>query len=461
LISLVQRTSNLSLSGLTVSATFPSNIVAGHGLLAAVTWIDPNSNSTPYPNIGVADSFGAWQQLISETVPLGGDIWVGVFFVPYCHAGPNGAVVATSDTPGLMFISLHEIAPNAGAIFKFDVNGAKFGIGFDTTFSDLTSVLETYAPSGYNDDQYHFCVFATRTGNINPLGYSGSPVQQEYEPNTTPTGALTILGSQATLDRIANGHGTQCPMNLIWTYTSSIVAAVLVVIASTPAIADPPTGGASGEYPAPQTVTLAQDQGLDIRYTTDGSTPTSSSTLYTGPITLGGGLTTLKAIGTQPATGWPPGFWADSTIVTWTYDIYTGTVSNPSYIIDGDDSTFAELICDGATGEDVAVRVDTMGGVTGAPGNLRVDFEVTQNDLVAPTQTLPAWKVSGIIAGVETVLASGVPGAGPVARGIVSLNIPLTTHGSDLKAKIAAICQVPGSSGGVKVRVYAAYVQLT
>ena len=44
---------------------------------------------------------------------------------------------------------------------------------------------------------------------------------------------------------------------------------------------------ASGTYNSPQTVTITGPANATLYYTTDGSTPTSSSLLYTGPITVG------------------------------------------------------------------------------------------------------------------------------------------------------------------------------
>jgi hypothetical protein len=181
--------------------------------------------------------------------------------------------------------------------------------------------------------------------------------------------------------------------------------------------------------------------------------------LYTVPIAINT-TTTLKAIAVQPAVSdWPTDFWADSAVVTGVYDIFTGTCLDPGNIIDGDDTTFATLTCEGSAGDVIAVKANTMHGTTGGPGAIVVDFEVTQNDLVALSQTLPAWKVSAFVGSTETVMESGAPGEGIAARRKATLAVLAGVDAMTFAAKIAAICQIPGSTGGVVLKVYAAYLQ--
>ncbi len=72
---------------------------------------------------------------------------------------------------------------------------------------------------------------------------------------------------------------------------SSVITAQLSFAASPPSFSPPPGG-----FSDPQSVTLSSaTQGATIRYTTDGSDPTTNSPVYTGPISAAA-TTTIKAI---------------------------------------------------------------------------------------------------------------------------------------------------------------------
>lgn len=66
----------------------------------------------------------------------------------------------------------------------------------------------------------------------------------------------------------------------------------------TPQLAAPVISLPEGTYPSTQTVTISCAGGSTLRYTTDGSTPTSDSPLYSGPITVPASMT-IKAFVTK------------------------------------------------------------------------------------------------------------------------------------------------------------------
>ena len=87
---------------------------------------------------------------------------------------------------------------------------------------------------------------------------------------------------------------------------------------SAPAAADPNFTPAPGAYPSGQLVYITSaTPGASIRYTTDGSTPSSTTgTIYSGPLSIGS-ATTLKAIAYK--TGM-----SNSAITTGAYTINNG-----------------------------------------------------------------------------------------------------------------------------------------
>jgi Chitobiase/beta-hexosaminidase C-terminal domain/Legume lectin domain len=103
--------------------------------------------------------------------------------------------------------------------------------------------------------------------------------------STKYTGPITVSSTE-TLEAIAVATGN----------TSSAVASAAYTINSPTPVATPTFSPAGGTYTSAQSVTISDaTSGATIYYTTNGTTPTTSSAQYGGPITVGS-TETLEAI---------------------------------------------------------------------------------------------------------------------------------------------------------------------
>lgn len=134
---------------------------------------------------------------------------------------------------------------------------------------------------------------------------------------STPTTASAVyskaiaVSSTMTIKAIATASG----------YSNSAIGTATYTI-NLPAAATPEFSPAPGPYTTAQTVTLSDSTtGASIYYTTDGSTPTSSSTEYSTPIAVST-TTVFNAIAVAPG-------YANSAVATGTYTLplAPGTVS--------------------------------------------------------------------------------------------------------------------------------------
>jgi len=123
---------------------------------------------------------------------------------------------------------------------------------------------------------------------------------------STPTTSSAVYSGPIAVTATTTIRAIAAKSGLLNSATSS---ATYTLQAATPTF-NPP----SGAYLLPRTVSISSaSPGVTIYYTTDGSTPTTSSTRYTGPILV---LlpSTIKAIAVVP--GWSP-----SAVATATYTL--------------------------------------------------------------------------------------------------------------------------------------------
>ena len=130
---------------------------------------------------------------------------------------------------------------------------------------------------------------------------NGSPATTS---STLYTGAITVNGTE-TINAIASATGFVVSAQSSATYTNTAQAPVVTFSLPT------------GTYNAVQSLTLSDSaSGASIYYTTNGATPTTASTLYTGPIAINS-TETITAIATVPGEN-------ASTPLAQTYTIVLG-----------------------------------------------------------------------------------------------------------------------------------------
>ncbi len=123
------------------------------------------------------------------------------------------------------------------------------------------------------------------------------------------SGPISVSASE-TLEAIAVETG----------YTNSATATAVYSISTT--LATPSFSPAAGNYTSAQSITITGPAGATIYYTTNGTTPTTASAVYSGPITVSA-TETLEAIAVE--TGF-----TSSAVATGVYTI-TPKLATPTY----------------------------------------------------------------------------------------------------------------------------------
>jgi uncharacterized repeat protein (TIGR03803 family) len=228
---------------------------------------------------------------------------------------------------------------------------------------------------------------------------------------------------------------------------SDAAGAVYELASTTPTAATPVFAPAAGTYTPAQTVTISDaTSGATIYYTTNGSTPTTSSTKYTGAITVSV-TETLEAIAVASGE-------ANSTTASATYTIQAPTVATPIYspAVGTYTSALSVMIMDSTAGAKIYY---TINGKTPTTASTRYTGAIT----VSATETIEAIAVasgytnSAIASATYTIKASTASGLQFIAvtpcRIADTRNTTGAFGGPELAAAATRTFNVPQSACGI------------
>jgi glucosylceramidase len=199
--------------------------------------------------------------------------------------------------------------------------GCGGGGGGTTTPPEQQAATPTFSPAGGTFTAAQKISLADSTSGVS-IYYTTDGTTPTETSSLFSSATPIAISSTTTINAIAAGSG----------YLNSTVASATYTI-NLPAAATPTFSPAPGTFTTAQSVTLSDaTTGASIYYTTDGTTPTASSTLFsaTSPIAVAA-TTTIKAIAV--AVGY-----SNSAVASGTFTI-SGTASAVSVVLSTNDQT--------------------------------------------------------------------------------------------------------------------------
>jgi hypothetical protein len=218
---------------------------------------------------------------------------------------------ACSDTGGGVDLGWE----SPGQWFKYTVNVATAGT--------YTVSFRIAAPNAVTD-AFHL----SNASGTNLSGNINLPATGGYQTWATVTASVTLPAGQQILTLNQDTGGGVWNINYMGFATSGGGT-----------VATPTLSPAGGTYTSAQSVTLSDStSGATIYYTTNGTTPTTSSSVYSGAIAVSSGTVTIEAMGVLSGD-------TNSSVASATYTISTATtVATPTFSPAGGTYTSAQTV---------------------------------------------------------------------------------------------------------------------
>jgi N-acetylneuraminic acid mutarotase len=274
-----------------------------------VSWIDSNGNLWLFGGDGFdgGGTIGWLNDLWEFNLATTEWTWMGGGSTVPGEYGSNSGVYGTlgvpsvANFPGGRYAAL-SWTDSSGNFWLSD--GSDYGSTSASFFNDLwkytppTSVaMPTFTPAGGSSGPPLTVTISDAT--------SGATIY--YTTNgTTPTISSSVYSSPITVSATETVEAIAVKAGWI---NSAVGSATYTIYGQ---VKTPTFSPAGGSYGLPQTVTISDaTSGATIYYTTNGTTPTTSSTVYSGPITVAASET-VKAIAVKAN-------WINSLVASATY----------------------------------------------------------------------------------------------------------------------------------------------
>jgi Chitobiase/beta-hexosaminidase C-terminal domain len=293
----------------------------------------------------------------------------------------QGAKILTLDSKGNAYVATYsgsagadvamEVAINNIAVPNAAVLGSSTATNITTILNDggcSTSPVVSFSATENGASSTEFS--ANTTGACSGTSTGGSSFATNV--NFDPTTAGTHVGVLTVVDTVNGGVGT----------------ANLVGITSGSAASAPTFTPVAGTYTSAQTVTLSDTTpGATIYYTTDGSTPTTGSTKYTGGITVST-TETINAIAVASGVG-------NSSVASATYTLNLPLTQTPAISVASGTYTTVQTvkITDGTLGAKIYYTTDGSTPTTSSTlykSALSVSASETLNAIAVATGYAPS-----------------------------------------------------------------------
>jgi hypothetical protein len=348
------------------TATMTENIDITSGNLASVTTMTANANPVPYYTpvifgIAVKDPSG-------KGVPEG-TVQLSIDSTPLCRP-------ATLDTTGKASITCDQLpagADEVGVLFTSSNNSYNFS---------YASITENVTPLGVAPAPSFSVPSGTYTSNQTVTLSDSSPAADLLVADATVGGSFGLYQAPLTV----NASVTIEAYAVIAGYTPSPTVSATYIIAPNGVLPTPTFSLAGGAYTFTQQVGILDSvQGSIIYYTTDGTTPTISSSVYETPLFVNS-TETINAIAID--NGYAP-----SAVATAKYTInilppdFSMSLSPATFTLGVGDTATSTITVTGANGFNGSVSLSCSGLPVGGSCTFYPTF-ISINTNTSGTSTL-------------------------------------------------------------------------